>query len=367
MALRVDLGVAELAATRLAISPLSETVAGLQQLSGRHRNPLNLRWLRWACDELARHPLELPRTWPLLVNDRPSWPEFLVPAPRGTAASIDDDLAALQATTPAQVRASLRRVFGGRLPGAAAALAAHPAAGLRAVAAELRAAHDLLIAPHWPRIRAVLDADVVHRARQPAAGGAERLFAGLHPDLRWRDGRLLLHGTHWRAEHVVDRGPGGLVLMPVVLGPPHVMIKKSTSTQTTVRYPARGVGALWTAGTRSPAGGAVRLLGRARAELLEALRSPATTTELARALGVTPSAVSQHLGVLRESGLVARERAGRTVVYTTTALGASLIGDLPSLPPAGRSTGRDPRDDPGPDPVKRTGGRGAGTAGTDSA
>ncbi|WP_449063465.1 DUF5937 family protein [Planomonospora algeriensis] len=346
MALTVDLGVAELAATRLAISPLSETVAGLQQLSGRYRNPLHLRWLRWASDELATRPLELPRTWPLLVNDRPSWPEFLVPAPLSAAASIDDDLAALQATTPRQVRASLRRVFGEELPDAAAALAVHPVAGLRVIAAELRVAHERLIAPHWPRIRAVLDADVIHRAQQLAAGGAEKLFAGLHPDLRWCDGRLLLQGAHWRAGHMVDRGPGGLVLLPVVLGPPHVMIKKSTSTQTTVRYPARGVGALWTAGTQPPAGSAVRLLGRARAELLEALRSPSTTTELARALGVTPSAVSQHLGVLHGSGLVARERSGRTVVYRTTTLGASLIGDRPNISPAGRPAGRGHRDEP---------------------
>ncbi len=69
----------------------------------------------------------------------------------------------------------------------------------------------------------------------------------------------------------------------------------------------------------------VRLLGQARADLLQALRSPATTTDLARALGVTPSAVSQHLGVLRDNGLVARERSGRTVLYMTTALGTALL------------------------------------------
>ncbi|ACZ90110.1 ArsR/SmtB family transcription factor [Streptosporangium roseum] len=326
MALTIDLGVAELAATRLAISPLSETVSGLQQLGDVDRHPINLRWLRWATDELAGHPLDLSHTLPLIVNDRPSWPEFLVPAPLGAGASIEDDLAALQRTTARQARASLRRVFGEELPDAVAALAAQPAAGLRVIAAELRAAHDRLIVPHWSRIRAVLDADVIYRAKQLAAGGAERLFADLHPDLRWCDGRLVLQEARRRTERVVNRGPGGLVLMPVVLGSPYVLIKKSTSTQTTVRYPARGVGALWTAGTRPPAGSAVRLLGRARAELLEALRSPATTTDLARALGVTPSAVSQHLGVLRESGLVARERSGRNVLYMTTALGASLSG-----------------------------------------
>ncbi|MDT7802993.1 MAG: hypothetical protein QOI78_6426 [Actinomycetota bacterium] len=325
MALTLELGVAELATTRFAISPLSETVACLQQLAGRDREAANLPWLRWAADELASAPLDLTLTWPLLISDRPNWPEFLVPAPRDSGPSIDDDLAALRRTTPRQVRRSLGRVFGDTLPGPVAAFAEHPKAGLATIAAELRAAHDRLVAPHWPRIRAVLDADVGHRAKQFAAGGSAKLFTGLHPDLRWHAGKLLLTGERWQADRVVNQGPGGLVLIPVVLGSAYVLIKGSTSTQTTVRYPARGRGAVWTAGTRPPPGSTVRLLGRARAELLEALRSPATTTDLARALGVTPSAVSQHLGVLRESGLVERERSGRQVLYLVTALGTALL------------------------------------------
>ena len=325
MALTIELGVAELAATRFAISPLSETVACLQQLGGRDLHLLNLQWLRWAKDELAREPLDLQWTWPLIVSDGPNWPEFLVPAPRDARASIEDDLIALRRTTAGQVRNSLRRVFGDDLPDTAAALAQQPAAGLHAIATELRTAHDRLVAPHWLRIRAVLEADIIYRAKQLASGGGEKLFTDLHPELHWRDGRLMLAGERWRADRVVKRGPGGLVLIPVILGSPYVLIKKSTSTQTTVRYPARGGGAWWTARTQPPPGSAVRLLGRVRAELLETLRSPATTTDLARALGVTPSAVSQHLGVLRESGLVARERYGRNVLYMTTTLGVSLL------------------------------------------
>jgi hypothetical protein len=295
-------------------------VSALQQLAGHPRQAVNRRWLRWAEEQLAAKPLDLSCTWPLIAGDRPSWPSFLIPAPLGAGPSLEDDLTALRRTTARQVRASLRRVFGDRLPGKVATLAASPAAGLRALAAELRAAHDRLIAPHWPRIRAVLEADITFRARQLATGGTRKLFSGLHSDLHWRDGRLTLEGTHRR----VNLGPGGLVLIPVVLGPPHVMIKGNTTTQTTVRYPARGVGTLWTAGVGRPSKSVTRLLGRPRAELLEALSSPATTTNLARALGVTPSAVSQHLRVLRESGLVAGERSGRTVLYTTTALGDAL-------------------------------------------
>jgi hypothetical protein len=58
----VELGVAELAATRFAVSPLSETVAALQQLAGQHRQALHLRWFRWASDELAARPLDLPHS-----------------------------------------------------------------------------------------------------------------------------------------------------------------------------------------------------------------------------------------------------------------------------------------------------------------
>jgi DNA-binding MarR family transcriptional regulator len=56
------------------------------------------------------------------------------------------------------------------------------------------------------------------------------------------------------------------------------------------------------------------------------LRSPATTTALARQLGVTPSAVSQHLAALHRRGLIERQRSGRSVLYATTDLGLALLG-----------------------------------------
>ncbi|MDP9845496.1 ArsR/SmtB family transcription factor [Streptosporangium lutulentum] len=62
-------------------------------------------------------------------------------------------------------------------------------------------------------------------------------------------------------------------------------------------------------------------------------------------LAETGTEVSQHLGVLRESGLVTRERSGRNVLYMTTALGASLSGTTTG-PLAGRFTGRILRGDP---------------------
>lgn len=325
MALTIELGVAELAATRFAISPLSETVACLQQLGGQDRRPATRPWLRWAQDQLASQPLDLSWTWPLIVSTRPAWPEFLVPAPPRANTTIDAELEALQRTPARQVKVSLTRVFGAKLPPAVADLADQPEAGLHMIAAELRTAYQRLVASHWPRIQAILDADITYRTRQLAIGGAEKLFKGLHPDVRWRDGQLMLVGQRWPADHTVHRGPGGLVLMPVALGPPHVLVKKRTSTQTTVRYPARGVAAIWAAGNKPPSDAAVRLIGRAKTQILELLRTPGTTSELARTLQISPSAVSQHIAVMHDCGLLERQRTGRTVLYRTTDAGTALL------------------------------------------
>jgi DNA-binding transcriptional ArsR family regulator len=65
--------------------------------------------------------------------------------------------------------------------------------------------------------------------------------------------------------------------------------------------------------------------------LLEVLRCPASTAALARSLDVSPSAVSQHLAVLRRCDLVDRTRSGREVLYQTSALGLTLLNS-PTAP-----------------------------------
>jgi DNA-binding MarR family transcriptional regulator len=50
-----------------------------------------------------------------------------------------------------------------------------------------------------------------------------------------------------------------------------------------------------------------------------------TVGELARLLGVVPSAASHHVDVLEAAGLVARRRAGREVVVSRSARGAELL------------------------------------------
>jgi DNA-binding transcriptional ArsR family regulator len=327
--IRFEIGVADLAASRFAFSPLDETVMAIRLLAEPGKSAVNAPWVRWAQAELARRPQPLARVWPLVINGLPYYPEFLIPAPSVRCPALGTELDRLRATPVEAVRGSLGRVFGGTAwPASAVELAARPRPALAAIADELAGFHDRLIAPHWQRMRAVLDADVAYRGGLLADGGARALLHDLHSDLRWDDGVLTISEPDPQF-HEVTLEPGGVVFMPSVFGWPDVSVRKQTSTRTTLHYPARGAATVWYAdgGDARDAGAAatVELLGTVRARLLSALRSPATTTALARALGVTPGAVSQHLGVLHRAGLAGRTRTGRTVLYQATDLGLALL------------------------------------------
>jgi len=336
MLLVLELDVADLAATRFAISPLGETLRAVGLLGAASAPAVNRPWVRWARAQLDRRPLRLPRLWPLVVTNRPYRPEFLCPASAGKSPGFGEELARVCATPDEAVRVSLRRVFGaGAWPQSATDLAKRPRESLEQIAAEAAECYDRLIAPHWERLRSVLDADIAYHAGMLAGGGARALFGDLHPDFRWSGTKLMLTDSEEGVNNEVVLGPDGIVLTPSVFTWPEWSLKRATSTQTTLWYPARGAATVWEdadLGSREMADrnrdleAVEALLGAPRARLLVTLRSPATTSALARRLEVTPSAVSQHLAVLHRGGLVDRQRSGRMVLYQASELGLALLG-----------------------------------------
>ena len=327
MLLVLELDVADLAATRFAISPLHETTRAMLLLANPSPPVVNLPWVRWARAQLGRRPLRMPRAWPLIVNGLPTHPEFLSPAPSVKAPGLDAELARVRATPAEPVQASLRRVFGDHpWPDSATELFERPTESLAEIADELAECHDRLVGPHWERIQPVLEADIVYRAGLLAGGGARSLFSDLHPDLRWSGGTLTLTDSdEGPSRFRVMMGPDGVVLIPSVFNWPLGSVSKATSSQTTLIYPARGTATVWEGGAAAVPDAVEELLGQARARLLGALRSPSTTSALALRFGVTPSAVSQHLAVLHRNGLVDRERSGRRVLYQASELGLALL------------------------------------------
>jgi DNA-binding transcriptional ArsR family regulator len=322
---RVDLSAADLAATHFSISPLFETIEALRTLREPGRHALHLPWVRWAQHELKSTPLELPRVWPLLIEPYRQ-PEFLMPAPSTRLPELHEELRQLCLTRTEQVRANLARTFPRSPPPAADALAADPRRELRRIASEIENAFQRLLAPHWERMRALLDADIVHRARTLANAGAARMFEELHTGVSWRTDHLLLTDADGIQGDpaVASVRPGGLVLEPSVFIWPKLYVKRQTVTRTTVRYPARGIGVLWDPAPAT-ANAIAKLLGQRRAHLLLLLRAPHTTAELARRLHVTPSAISQHLSALGDAGLIDSEQLGRQRLHMTSQLGQRLL------------------------------------------
>ncbi|WP_020575135.1 DUF5937 family protein [Actinopolymorpha alba] len=164
---------------------------------------------------------------------------------------------------------------------------------------------------------------MLYRARHLAAGGAQRLFADLHPAVSWADDTLTVrHPLVTDTRRLDGRG---LVLVPSAFVWPQVATKTAEPWQPVLRYPARGIATLWEHGRPAEPGSLAAIVGRSRAILLAHLDAPASTSDLARRTGLTAGGVSQHLTALRGAGLVTSHRTGRVVLYARTALGDALL------------------------------------------
>ncbi|MDT9689788.1 DUF5937 family protein [Streptomyces sp. P9(2023)] len=333
MPYHLQFGEADPLRIRFALSPLWETHSAVRVLARPRQQGYHLPWLRrirGAAEGLELGPLHL------LMPRRGHSPDFLYPPPRGPAASFDEEIAAVRETDPALAHDDFARALA-ETPGATASdegqrMLADPAGAVQRLADLLQAAWEALIAPDWPRLRALLEADVAHHSRRLAEGGLERLLGEIHPGFGWGADSATLT-VAYQGEHVRALDGQGLVLMPSVFTWPDVISGFDPPWQPTIAYPARGIGGLWTEATADRTPDALaRLLGRARADVLCALDEPAGTTALAHRLGLAPSSVSAHLSVLTEAGLLTSRRYGHQVLYERTPIGIALTGSPVSHP-----------------------------------
>lgn len=333
---RFVLGVEDLARTHFGISPLAETVRSLRAVSDPSRHTLYLPWLRSIRRDLGEIDMGLllslvgpPRGGErFLSGASQALPDFLTPVPDRFVARLDEELAVARSTPTAFFRRQLLAAHApDPVPEALAAVTRPGARPVRAllnrICDELERYYEAAMAPTWPDMRLVLEADTTYRARQLAVGGARRLFADMHPNLRWSDGVLYI--DEMISEHTVAANGRGLLLMPSIFAVkpvPPMLADEAPS----LAYPSRGIGTLWAPPPPRPAAALSSLIGAPRAQLLEMLAEPLPTIEIARRVKVTPSAVSQHLQVLHATGLVTRARDGRQVLYRRTGLGDRLTG-----------------------------------------
>ena len=321
--MRIEVGPDDLAASRFAIAPMVELEHLLRQLDRPGRRTATgdlVRASRWA---QRYSPLRRDLDARVLKVLRPGgWGvDFTAPPPTGMAQTPADDLAAIRATPLPIARDQIRRAL---------ALTGAIDDDVRAVldrrdvtewlADALDRIWHALIAPDWPQLLAIAERDVLHRADRLVRGGWAAALDNLHPGLRWQDGAISIPKQTGGTVQLDGRG---LLFVPSVFVHPALATYVDPPWQPAVVYPARGSAALWETRPTTPAALA-RLLGTSRAELLLQLDTPMSTTQLVRGTGQSLGAVGDHLRVLREAGLIAGGRAGRSVLYRRTPIGDAL-------------------------------------------
>lgn len=325
--LEVEFTTADLARTRFAFSPLWEVVAAVRALKFPGEHPLHAGWAMSARKRLAVAGV----SWDLLADLVPQVriPAFLAPPPATPVPDLDLELRALRATSPQSVRDDLGHI---ELTPRLDALRQDPEKHLDELAESIAEFFTVVLAPYWPRIMTIYEADVLHRARRLLDGGLTRLFDDLDASLTWQTDTLRI--AHRRSSGRKSLAGQGLLLVPSVFIWPRVFSLLHPPYQPTLRYPPRGVAALWEhRGADAPAALAA-VLGRGRARLLAELDAPASTTDLARRTGLSAGGVSQHLTALRDAGLVDAHRTGRYVLYVRSRIGEALVGGAGDAGPA---------------------------------
>ncbi len=306
----------DVARIRFAFSPLFEVVLSLLVLRAPASHSLHLPWVRATRPLLA--DLDLSELF-ALVPVRGATADFLTLPPASPLPDFAEELQLVRATPPDRVVAELGEVPGLPEP-AAERIRGDPEAAIGRLADTLQAYWDIALAGHWPRIQALLAADVLWRSRRLAVGGTRALFEDLHETIAWQGGRLSAADPFGYSGSLSGEG---LLLVPAVMTWPRVR-KMIEPYQPMLAYPARGIGTLWETGAPPAPHALAALIGPTRAAMLTALAEPSSTTALARRLAITPGAVSQHLSVLLDAGMVTRSRVGRSVLYLRTRSGDTL-------------------------------------------
>ncbi|WP_157250381.1 ArsR/SmtB family transcription factor [Nonomuraea typhae] len=306
----------DLTKTRFALSPMSQAIGALGALGGRVV-PGIAQWTARVREPYRRLRAATPvlRALDELMQFTTYVPDFFCVPPEGLETTFEQEVRAVRAITDERALADLRLAYGVR---PIDPVLAAPDVAVR-VADALALLWDSLLADDWPRLRALLERDVIMRAGRLSVYGWARVFACMDLDMI-NDGSTIRLGRWPGSVHRL--GGVGLVLIPNVFGMTCLYLDPPRSYGST--YQALGAAALWESPAPAPA--LAELLGRGRATVLQALDGPATTTQLVAQLSMTLGGVGDHLGVLRRAGLVTRARSGRWVLYSRTPMGDALIG-----------------------------------------
>jgi DNA-binding transcriptional ArsR family regulator len=310
--------------TRFSFSPLAEATLSLRLIGCPHPTHIHAPWLRSVRNRLDGVDIELL----LAVAPSGKWvADCLMPAPSGPQVTIEEQLRELAQISAAEMGRDLQEVWQDEpaVPRRLRELVRTGAHGPQQLAETLWDYWDAALEPFWNKICTVLEDDVFHRVAAQMNSGLFALLEDLHPEVSL-DGNLL----HVDKPHHTSATYHGreLDLTPSVFAWPGLILRDGQDDRFGLTYAARGVARVWeglSVMNQIDDDPLAALLGRTRAAILEMTSVPMSTTQIAHELGQSAGSVSQHLSVLRGSGLVVSRRSGRSVLYSQTSLAQSMI------------------------------------------
>jgi DNA-binding transcriptional ArsR family regulator len=324
--IRIELTDDELSRTRLALSPLWELVASLFMLHRPDPPAEHRPWLertRRALRDVDLGPVDVG------IPFSHSCPDFVAPIPVEPLPTLEDEIERVRSTDADVVRADIAECWRDGPPPSWDRFASHPREMCDRLAEALHTYWQVALDDDWPRLRAVLEGEMLGRARSLALAGSAAVLEELHPKVRWRPPVVELYKDK---PFDADLAGRPLVLIPLVFAGSVLLANQKMGHAIGLGYQARGIAGLWEPEHGGEDERLEILLGHGRAAVLRGLHHPATTTELAARLGYAPSTVSAHLDVLSRAGLVERHRVRRRVFYAVNDTGASLVTLLAEIP-----------------------------------
>lgn len=300
-----------LAGGRFRVSALAETIATLAVLAELRSNRPG---------QLAR-PARLRAAFRVRIRDdpvgraflraalRPTWlADFLCAPPSDDEHTFDDEMRRIRSARPAALRADLA--------------SDDPALDVPDLANRIAAVLDWVwteaVEPDWQRRRRAFEADIIARTRRLSTSGWASALDDMRPGMRWLgEGRLQINAYDYPPHDLTD---GQLLFIPTTGARGWVGWRRPHLYS--VVYPCAG---LLAEGRPGAPGALSRLIGPARATLLNLLDNPMSTTQLVSVTGFAIGAVGNHLKILLDAQLVRRRRAGRSVLYYRTPDGDRLV------------------------------------------
>jgi len=252
------------------------------------------------------------RTWNWL-------PDAFYRFPASAFVSFEEGLNEAAGDDPERLWAQLIEIHG-KVP---AVLGRTPADALSNACDVLATYWARVVARRWATIGALLDADVTVRGRQLAMSGFAAMISGLADEMVF-DGSSIRMRLRMSSGLRVEVGGDWFVLSPTLVKGEGLYMANDPAAIRVISYPCRGAGTVAEALALGESA-LSNLIGQARTVLLRSLDEPVSSTALAARLGVTPSAVTQHLKALHDAGLLGAARSSRYVLYRRTALGDALL------------------------------------------